>query len=73
MQHQFRVTGGYTGRAKSCKGVWVPTVSIHSQLSVLKLVYRGVGGHSAIERGSEREGKGNPRGEDPGIGGQQRK
>ncbi len=28
-QHQFRVTGGYTGKAKSCMGAWVPTESIH--------------------------------------------
>jgi hypothetical protein len=29
-----RVTGGYTGKAKSCVEAWVPTVSIHRPLSV---------------------------------------
>jgi hypothetical protein len=28
-----RVTGGYTGKAKSCVEAWVPTVSIHRRLS----------------------------------------
>ena len=28
-----RVTGGYTGKAKSCVEAWVPTVSIHRPLS----------------------------------------
>ncbi len=28
-----RVTGGYTGKAKSCVEAWVPTVSIHRTLS----------------------------------------
>ena len=28
-----RVTGGYTGKAKSCVDAWVPTVSIHRPLS----------------------------------------
>ena len=27
--HFNRVTGGYTGKAKSCIEAWVPTVSIH--------------------------------------------
>jgi hypothetical protein len=34
MQHQFRVTGGYTGKAKNCIESWVPTVLIHRPLSV---------------------------------------
>jgi hypothetical protein len=37
MQHQFRVTGGYKGKAKSCRGAWVRIVSIHSLLSVKKI------------------------------------
>ncbi len=29
----IRVTGGYTGKAKSCEEAWVPTVSIHRPLT----------------------------------------
>jgi hypothetical protein len=55
---------GYTGKAKSCIGGWVPIESIHSPLGFLKFFTekkslrvckragRG-GGHRAIERGSE--------------------
>ncbi len=32
-----RVTGGYTGKAKSCVEAWVPTVSIHRPLSFYDL------------------------------------
>ncbi len=47
MQHQFRVSGGYTGncKAKSCIEARVSTVSIHSPLSVKNMrVYMGGGG-----------------------------
>ncbi len=30
------LTGGYTGKAKSCIGAWVPTVSIHKALCFKK-------------------------------------
>jgi hypothetical protein len=30
------LTGGYTGKAKSCIGAWVPTVSIHKPLCFKK-------------------------------------
>ncbi len=71
-----RVTGGYTGKANSCKGAWVPTVLIHRPISFLKftlkekkkltrIVYgRGVGEKPCKRvRGGKREGKGNPRNE----------
>jgi hypothetical protein len=62
-----RVTGGYTGKAKSCIEAWVPAVSIHRPLSFYdflkkqkknnyKQIYIGVkkGGAPCRERGGER-------------------
>ncbi len=40
MQHQFRVTGWHTGKAKIRKEAWVPTVSIHSPFRVYKFFYK---------------------------------
>ncbi len=64
----IRVTGGYTGKAKSCIEAWVPAVSIHRPLSFYNLkksrkennykqIYIGVknGGTVQGERGREEE------------------
>ncbi len=78
-----RVTGGYTGKAKSCVEAWVPTVSINRPLSFYDFflkqkknyynqLYIGVkkGGTVQGERGREEE-RGNPKGEgDQRKGGQ---
>ncbi len=78
-----RVTGGYTGKVKSCVEAWVPTVSIHRPLSFTikkkaeknnyKQIYIGEkkGGTVQGERGREEE-RGDPKGEgDQRKGGQQ--
>jgi hypothetical protein len=51
---------GYTGKANSCMGAWVPIVSNHCPLGVFKFFTEKKsmrvckrGGGSAIERGSE--------------------
>jgi hypothetical protein len=79
------LTGGYTGKAKSCIGAWVPTVSIHKPLCLKKKfmlnVYKKLNvfcgakrGETVRERdGRQREGKTEPkgRGEQGGEGRQQ--
>jgi hypothetical protein len=80
--HIFRpgLTGGYTGKAKSCIGAWVPTVSIHRPLCFKKFILKGVQKSECFLRGSrgktvreravrQREGKGNPRDEGNRWGG----
>ena len=78
MQHKFRITCGYRGKAKSCMEAWVPTVSIHRPLSVKKFLQvkkkhrslykkRGNERNCARERG-RREGKRNPRERGTGKG-----
>jgi hypothetical protein len=71
----IRVTGGYTGKAKSCIGAWVPAVSIHRPLSfydflekqkfffniISKYILGKKRGHRAGREG-ERGGEGEPKG-----------
>jgi hypothetical protein len=65
---------GNTGRAKCCKGFWVPTILIHSRLSVLKSSKKKKKNMGVYKEEKRKRGEREPKErEDPGIGGQQRK